>query len=160
MVTLLWDEREIKGSGILEKKAGGMDQHLGGTAKIVQHMGVEIFLVELSGMKGRELTEAMQEGAKAIIPKALGRRDCVIVYLFNNCALTEDSVAYIIKIQEAMNGSFVASAVVGMTEIQRMAIDITRSLRKFSFVNEFFGSQAEAMDWAAGEYKKLVNAAV
>jgi hypothetical protein len=134
-----------------------MEQELGGTAKIIGHKGVEIFVVDLSGMKGRELTEAMKEGAKAVIPKAIGRRDCVIVYLFKNCLLTEDSAQYIVKIQEAMDGTFIASAVVGMTEIQKMAIDISRSLRKLSFINEFFENQKDAMDWAAGEYKKFVN---
>ena len=134
-----------------------MEQKLDGTAKIVQHEGVEIFIVDLSGKAGRELTEAMKEGAKAVIPKTIGRRDCVIVYLFKNCLLTEDSAQYIIKIQEAMDGTFIASGVVGMSRIQRIGIDITRSLKKLSFVNEFFDSEAEAMDWAAQEYKKFAN---
>ena len=118
---------------------------------------MEIFIVDLSGKAGRELTEAMKEGAKAVIPKTIGRRDCVIVYLFKNCLLTEDSAQYIIKIQEAMDGTFIASGVVGMSRIQRIGIDITRSLKKLSFVNEFFDSEAEAMDWAAQEYKKFAN---
>jgi hypothetical protein len=61
-----------------------MEQELGGTAKIVQHKGVEVFIVDLSGKAGRELTEAMKAGAKAVTPKTIGRRDCVIVHLFNN----------------------------------------------------------------------------
>lgn len=132
-----------------------MEQKLDGTAKIVHHKGVEIFIVDLSGKAGRELTQAMKEGAKAIIPKTIGRRDCVIVYLFNNCMLLADSVEYAIKIQNAMDGAFIASAIVGMTEIQKMAIDISRSLKKLSFVNEFFDSEAEAMDWAVEQHKNF-----
>lgn len=134
-----------------------MGQELGWTTKIVQHKGVEIFVVDLSGKTGRELTEAMKASAKAVIPKAIGRRDCVIVYLFQNCLLTEDSVQYIIKMQQAMDGIFIASAVVGMTKIQQMCIDITRSLKKLSFVNEFFENQEEALDWVAEEHKKFAN---
>ena len=47
-----------------------MEQELGGTAvKTIQHKGVEIFIVDLSGMTGRELAETMRErdaAAKAI----------------------------------------------------------------------------------------------
>jgi hypothetical protein len=46
-----------------------MEQELGGTAKIVRHKGVEIFIVHLSGMRGRELAEAIRESAKAAIPE-------------------------------------------------------------------------------------------
>ena len=44
-----------------------------------------------------------------------------------------------------------------MSDIQKMAIDITRSLKKLSFVNEFFDEGIEAMDCAAEEYKKFAN---
>ena len=44
-----------------------MEQELGGTAKIIQHKGVEIFIVDLSGMRGRELAETMRESVKAAI---------------------------------------------------------------------------------------------
>ena len=46
-----------------------MEQELGGTAKILRHKEVEIFIVDLSGMRGRELAETMRESAKAAIPE-------------------------------------------------------------------------------------------
>jgi hypothetical protein len=58
-----------------------------------------------------------------------------------------------------MDRTFIASGVVGMSNIQKMAIDITRSIKKLSFVNEFFDSDKEALDWAAEEYKKFANRA-
>jgi hypothetical protein len=56
-----------------------------------------------------------------------------------------------------MDRTFLASGVVGVSNIQKMAIDITRSLKKLSFVNEFFDSKKEALDWAAEEDKKFPN---
>lgn len=134
-----------------------MEQVLGKTAKIVQHKGVEIIISDYSGLTGRELTAAMKENTKVVVPKIMGRRDCVAVNLFNDCLLDEDSVKYLAKIQKAMDGTFVASALVGMNAIQKAAIEITGALKKLNFVTEFFENQKEALDWAAEEYRKLAN---
>ncbi len=134
-----------------------MEQEFGRRAKAIQHKGVEIFITDYSGLKGTEIMETMKENAKAIIPKIIGRRDCVMVNLFKNCQLDEDSLKYIAKIQKAMEGTFVASALVGMTAIQKVGIEITGILKKSSFATKFFDNEKEAMDWAAEEYKKFAN---
>lgn len=134
-----------------------MEQQIGRKAKTIQHRGVEIIITDYSGLKGRELTDAMKENAKVIIPKIMGRRDCVMVNLFNNCLLDEESVKYIGRVQKAMDGVFVASALVGLSEIQKAGIEITGALRKSTFATEFFDDEKEAMDWAAAEYKKFTN---
>jgi len=132
-----------------------MEQEFGKKAKAIQHKGVEIFITDYSGLKGQELSETMKDNAKIIVPRVLGRRDCVMVNLFNNCLLDAESVTYIAKIQKAMDGTFVASALVGLSAIQRAGIEITGILKKSSFETKFFADEKEALDWAAEEYKKF-----
>ena len=134
-----------------------MEQKLGRTANIVQHKGVEIIISDYTGLNGLELTETLKENTRAIATKMIGRRDCVVVSVFKNCLLTEESVQYIAKIQKAMDGMFVATAVVGMSAIQKAAIEITGALKKSSFVTGFFENQEDAVDWVAEEYKKFAN---
>jgi len=123
-------------------------------AKIVKHKGVEMFITDYSGLKGPELLEAMQGNAKVIVPRVIGRRDCLMVNLFNDCQLTDTALKYIAKIQRAMDGTFIASALVGMSAIQKAGIEITGCVTKSGFVTRFFDTQEEAMDWAAEEYRK------
>jgi len=132
-----------------------MEQKLGRTAKIVQHKGVEILISDYSGLKGQELIEAMKDNTKLFTPRVIGRRDCVVVSLLKDCLLNEDSLQYTIKMQKAMDGAFIASALVGLNPIQKSAIEITGALKKLSFASKFFDSQEEAMDWIAEEYKKF-----
>jgi hypothetical protein len=132
-----------------------VEQNLGKTAKIVQHKGVEIIISDYSGLKGRELTAAMKENTKVVVPKIIGRRDCVAVNLFNDCFMDEDSVKYLSKIQKAMDGTFVASALVGMSAVQKTAVEITGALNKSSFTTKFFNSREEAIDWITEEYEKF-----
>ncbi len=123
-------------------------------AKTVKHKGVEIFITDYSGLKGAELLEAMKQNAKIIVPRVIGRRDCLMVNLFNDCQLTDISLRYIAKIQKAMDGTFIASALVGMSAIQKAGIEITGSVTKSGFTTRFFDDQEEAMDWAVAEYTK------
>ena len=134
-----------------------MEQELGGRAKIVRHKGVEIFIADCSGLRGRELMEAMKDNATVIVPKIMGRKDCVIVNLFRNCQLDEDSLKYLTKIQKAMDGTFIASANVGMSATQKAAIEITDALKASHFPYKFFDDEKEAMDWAAEQYKKFAD---
>jgi hypothetical protein len=132
-----------------------MGEKFGKKAETIQHKGVEIIVTDYSGLKGQELLEAMKENAKIIVPKVTGRHDCLMVNLFIDCQLTDHSLKYIAKIQRAMDGTFVASALVGMSAIQRAGIEITGSISKSGFQTRFFDTPEEAMDWAAEEYKKI-----
>lgn len=132
-----------------------MEQKLGRTAKIVQHKGVEILISDYSGLKGQQLIDAMKDNTKIFAPRVIGRRDCVVVSLLKDCLLNEDSLQYTIKMQKAMDGTFIANALVGLNPIQKAAIEITGALKKLSFEHKFFDSQEEAMDWAAEVYKKF-----
>ncbi len=139
----------------VEKREATMEQKLGRTARIVQHKGVEILISDYSGLKGQELMEAMKNNTKIFAPMVTGRRDCVIVSLLNDCLLNEDTLQYTMKMQKAMDGTFVANALVGLSPIQKAAVEITGALKKLSFEHKFFDSQEEAMDWAAEVYKKF-----
>ena len=134
-----------------------MDRKLSGTVKIVQHKGVEIIISDYSGLKGRELTEGLKENTKAMVPIARAKRDCVLVSLFNDCLLDEDSAKYLVKVQKAMEGFFVAYALVGMSGVQASAIKINRALRNSSIATEFFDNDKDAMDWVADKYKTFAN---
>ena len=134
-----------------------MEQEFSKNAKTVQHRGVEIFITDYSGLKALELAEAMKENAKVIVPRVIGRRDAVMVNIFKNCQFDEDSFKYITKIQKAMAGTFVASALVGMTDFQRMGLEITGALSRSGFATKYFDDEKEAMDWVAGVYRKVVN---
>ncbi len=58
------------------------------------------------------------------------------------------------KMRIAMDGTFIANALVGVNPIQRTAIEITGALKKSTCATGFFDSQEEAMDWAVEEHKK------
>lgn len=105
-----------------------MEQEFSRNGKTIQYRGAEIFITDYSGLKGPEVIEAMKENTKVLVPRIIGRRDALMVNLFKNCQLDEDSIKYINKIQKAMEGTFVASALVGMTKIQRIGIEITEAL--------------------------------
>ena len=134
-----------------------MERKLSGTVKIVQHKGVEIMVGDYTGLKGHELAERLKENTKAIKPIARDKRDCVLVDLFNGCLLDEESAKYLVKVQKAMEGFFVAYAAVGISEVQASALKVNRALRNSSIATEFFGSDIEAMDWVAGEYKRFAT---
>jgi hypothetical protein len=134
-----------------------MEHEFGRRAKAVQHKGVEIFVTDYSGLKGTEMIETMKENAKIIVPRVQGRKDCLMVNIFKNCQLDEYSLKYISRIQKAMEGTFVASALVGMTAMQRTGIEIGNVLKKSSFTTKFFDDEKEAMDWASDVYKKVVS---
>ncbi len=130
-----------------------MEERLGRTAIIIHHKGVEIIVSDFTGLKGNELAEALKENTRAVAPKTKNKKDWVIVNLFKDCLFDEGSIKYLSKIQKAMCGHFLASANVGLNDIQRMALDIPRALLHESLAVKHFDSEKEAFDWAS-EYAK------
>ncbi len=132
-----------------------MEQKWSKTAKMVQHNGVDLIVSDFTGMKDQELTEGMKENTRAIRHNIGDRHDWVMVNLFKDCFLNQEAVEYIFQIRKAMEGTFVASAIVGMTAIQKAVYQISIGPQKSKISTEFFHNQVEAMDWAAKEYKKF-----
>ncbi len=131
-----------------------MEEILGKTAKIIRHNGVEVIISDFTGLKGNELTEALKANTKAVAPRTNIKRDWPTINIFRDCLFNEDSVKYLSKIQKAMYGHFIASANIGLSDIQKMALDIPRGLFRESFSVRHFDTEKEALDWVTQEYKK------
>jgi hypothetical protein len=56
-----------------------------------------------------------------------------------------------------MDGTFIASALVGLSDIQKSGIEIAGALKKSRFSTKFFDSEKEAIDWVVEEYRKFTN---
>ncbi len=130
------------------------EQNVGKEAKAIQHKGVEILVTDFSGLKGQDHLQAMKENTKAIVPKIIGRRDCVMVILFQNCLLNQDAIDYVIKLRKAMDGTFVATAIVGLSAIQKAGLQISNTLQKTNVATEFFDNEREAVDWVVERHNK------
>ncbi len=130
------------------------EQNVGKEAKAIQHKGVEILVTDFSGLKGQDLLQAMKENTKAIVPKIIGRRDCVMVILFQNCLLNQDAIDYVTKLRKAMDGTFVATAIVGLSAIQKAGLQISNTLQKTNVATEFFDNEREAVDWVVERHNK------
>jgi hypothetical protein len=71
--------------------------------------------------------------------------------------MSPESPIYFSAESTAQAKAFVASAIVGLSAIQRLGVEITDNLEKSSLATEFFDNEKEALDLAAEEYRKFSN---
>ena len=135
-----------------------MRQKITRTAEIIEYKGVKILVNDFSGLSGQEIVDAIKENSRAMIFKTtLGKKEWLNLSIFTDCHFDEAALKALSRVRLRMKPFFVAMAEVGMSDVQKLGLDMAASTSKTDIPYRVFSDADEAKDWLATMYSKHVK---